>query len=176
MLEKLGADGDWLVQQLKPVGAKAGRAARDPASIVRDQLWVIINERHDELRQAGAVLFGLKNLDEHVPPLLARAAATSVGRGGRRARRGRRAKPEAAVSSPSDEIARRVAARLAPEIGLALPVYVERAIASGERCERGATPAVRRHGRDRGSDALQSTLAKYAWEVYRDLASPRRLH
>jgi hypothetical protein len=42
---------------------------------VRDQLWAIINARHEHLRQAGAVVFGLKNLDEHVPPLGARAAA-----------------------------------------------------------------------------------------------------
>jgi hypothetical protein len=33
------------------------------------------------------------------------------------------------MSTPSDEIARRVAARLAPQIGLTLPAYVERVLA-----------------------------------------------
>ncbi|APR82300.1 Hypothetical protein A7982_07649 [Minicystis rosea] len=79
MLKKLGEDGDWLAKHLKKTGAKAGRAERDPASVVRDQLWAIINERHEHLRQAGAVVFGLKSLDEHVPPLGARVAAASAG-------------------------------------------------------------------------------------------------
>jgi len=75
LLEKLGSEGDWLVKQLKPSGAKAETAPRDPASLVRDQLWALINERHEALRQAGAVVFGLKNLDDHVPPLGARVAS-----------------------------------------------------------------------------------------------------
>lgn len=66
------------MKQLKPVGAKAAATQRDPASLVRDQLWAIINERYEELRQAGAVVFGLKNLDEHIPPLGARAATTTA--------------------------------------------------------------------------------------------------
>jgi hypothetical protein len=78
ILEKLGAEGDWLVKQLKPSGAKAAPSERDPASIVRDQLWAIINERHEVLRQAGAVIFGLKNLEEQVPPLGARTASAST--------------------------------------------------------------------------------------------------
>lgn len=77
MLVRLGSEGDWLVKQLKPAGAKAAAAKRDPASLVRDQLWAIINERYEELRQAGAVVFGLKNLDGHIPPLGARAASTT---------------------------------------------------------------------------------------------------
>jgi hypothetical protein len=78
LLVRLGGEGDWLVKQLKPVGAKAAATQRDPASLVRDQLWAIINERYDELRQAGAVVFGLKSLDEHIPPLGARVAATTA--------------------------------------------------------------------------------------------------
>ena len=78
LLDKLGAEGDWLVAQLKPAGAKAKTAERDPASLVRDQLWALITERHEELRQAGAVIFGLKNLDENIPPLGARAGATTA--------------------------------------------------------------------------------------------------
>ncbi len=83
ILEKLGAEGDWLVKQLKPTGAKAAPSERDPASIVRDQLWAIISERHEVLRQAGAVIFGLKNLDDHVPPLGARAASASAASTGK---------------------------------------------------------------------------------------------
>lgn len=75
MLKKLGEDGDWLAKHLKPWGAKDAPAERDPASIVRDQLWAIINERHEHLRQAGAVVFGIKDLDARVPPLGARVAA-----------------------------------------------------------------------------------------------------
>jgi hypothetical protein len=78
LLAKLGSEGDWLVKQLKPSGAKAAAVKRDPASLVRDQLWAIINERHEELRQAGAVIFGLKNLDDHIPPLGARAASATT--------------------------------------------------------------------------------------------------
>jgi hypothetical protein len=78
MLKKLGADGDWLVQQLKPTGAKEAPVARSEASLVRDQLWAILTERHEMLRRAGAVVFGLKALDQHVPPLGARMLAPSA--------------------------------------------------------------------------------------------------
>jgi hypothetical protein len=77
MLKKLGEDGDWLVKQLRPTGAKPDPAERDPASVARDQFWAIITARHEHLRQAGAVVFGMKNLDEHVPPLGARTVATT---------------------------------------------------------------------------------------------------
>lgn len=75
MLKKLGEDGDWLAAHLKPWGAKEAPAERDPASIVRDQLWALVVERHEHLRQAGAVVFGTRDLDARVPPLGARVAA-----------------------------------------------------------------------------------------------------
>jgi hypothetical protein len=79
MLKKLGEEGDWLGKHLKPWGAKEAPAERDPASIVRDQLWAMVALRHEHLRQAGAVVFGTKDLDAHVPPLGARVASTSKG-------------------------------------------------------------------------------------------------
>ena len=39
------------------------------------------------------------------------------------------------MSAPHEDIARRVAARLAPEFGEALPMYVERAIALGDAAD-----------------------------------------
>ena len=40
-------------------------------------LWSIVVARHELLRQAGAVVFGLKNLDDVVPPLGARAGSAN---------------------------------------------------------------------------------------------------
>jgi len=76
-LDTLATDGDWLIQQLRPRNAKTAPAERDPAAIVRDQLWSLIRERHEHLRQAGAIVFGLRNVDRQIPLLGAR-----VGVGG----------------------------------------------------------------------------------------------
>lgn len=73
-LHKLGEDGDWLVAALKPTKAKTAPVERDPAAILRDQFFALLSQRHDALREAGVVVFGLKNLDDHIPPLGARTA------------------------------------------------------------------------------------------------------
>jgi hypothetical protein len=46
---------------------------------IRDQFWTMINGRHERLREAGVVIFGLKRLDEVVPPLQSRTQAAPVG-------------------------------------------------------------------------------------------------
>ncbi len=85
-LRKLGENGDWLVAALKPTNAKGAPVERDPASILRDQFGALLAERYDALREAGVVVFGLKNLDERIPPLASRvvgprATAATTKRG-----------------------------------------------------------------------------------------------
>ena len=79
-LRKLGEDGDWLVAALKPANAKGAPVERDPAAVLRDQLFALVSARHDALREAGVVVFGLKNLDDHIPPLGARQATPRTKR------------------------------------------------------------------------------------------------
>jgi len=71
-LKRLGEDGDWLVSALKPAMAKGTPVERDPAAVLRDQLFALLSERHEQLRHAGVVVFGLKDLDARIPPLGAR--------------------------------------------------------------------------------------------------------
>lgn len=74
MLKKLGEDGDWLLERLAPLEEAREQVERSPEAIVQSQIWALIVERHDALRQAGAVLFGLKALDAKVPPLAQKLA------------------------------------------------------------------------------------------------------
>jgi hypothetical protein len=69
MLKKLGEDGDWLMERLAPLEEAREQAERSPEAVVQNQLWSLITQRHERLRQAGAVLFGLRGLDAQVPPL-----------------------------------------------------------------------------------------------------------
>lgn len=69
MLKKLAEDGDWLIERLAPLEEAREQAERSPEAVVQNQLWSLITERHERLRQAGAVLFGLRGLDAKVPPL-----------------------------------------------------------------------------------------------------------
>ena len=73
-LRKLGEDGDWLVAAIKPAMAKGAPIDRDPAAVLRDQLFALLSERHEQLRHAGVVIFGLKDLDANIPPLGSRIA------------------------------------------------------------------------------------------------------
>ncbi len=71
-LDKLREDADWLVPALRPVSAKIAPTERDPAAILRDQLGAMLIDRYELARQAGGVLFGLRDLDARIPPLGAR--------------------------------------------------------------------------------------------------------
>jgi hypothetical protein len=67
--------GNWLVVQLKPADAVTATSANtepDDARVSRDRLFTEIVRRHEMMRVAGVVPFGLRRLDEMVPPLLAR--------------------------------------------------------------------------------------------------------
>ena len=68
-------DGNWLVQELRPGGALRVRVERSEEALLRDRLWTLLLRRHDALREAAVALFGLRRLDEAVPPLQARQAA-----------------------------------------------------------------------------------------------------
>jgi hypothetical protein len=71
-LQKLADDGNWLVAQLMPAGAKPQKAGKSPDALVRDRLWTELNRRHDKLYKAGVVIWGRRKVDEHIPSLLAR--------------------------------------------------------------------------------------------------------
>lgn len=77
VLDKLSEDGTWLVKALKPKNAAKGApAGRDPAAILRDQFGALLVSRYEELQHAGVVVFGLKNLEDHIPPLGARTVGS----------------------------------------------------------------------------------------------------
>lgn len=76
--DEMRGHGEWLLKQLKPEGAVAAPIAADPAIDIRDRLWTMLSARHDHLREAGVVVYGLKALDEHVPPLGSRTITRSA--------------------------------------------------------------------------------------------------
>lgn len=63
-----------LLSELSPADATPEAAVRDAASIERDAYWALLVAAHAELRKIGMVLFGEKDLDAKVPPLMARTA------------------------------------------------------------------------------------------------------
>jgi hypothetical protein len=77
------------------------------------------------------------------------------------------------VSAPPEEIARAVARRLEGEVGPKLPMYVEKLIALGDAAE----DAPPRHSADAALvialAAFAVTLARNAWDVYRDVVKGR---
>lgn len=75
-LDKLAEDGNWLVQQLTPSGAAPGKTEKNPDAMIRDQLWTEIVRRYDLVYMAGVALWGRRGVDDHIPSLLARAAAS----------------------------------------------------------------------------------------------------
>jgi hypothetical protein len=72
-IDDLAKTGTWLVEAIQPKGAARPAAQRHPASQIRDRFWRLVDERHDKLRTAGVVLFGIKHVDEMVPPLQSRS-------------------------------------------------------------------------------------------------------
>lgn len=74
-LAVMAEHANWLLIQLKPSGAHHKPSERAPEAIVRDQLWTVIQRRYDHAREAGVAVFGLKQLDAHVPPIGARTQA-----------------------------------------------------------------------------------------------------
>ena len=77
-LSDMATAGAWLITALKPGRAVKRTAPRTPESIERDQFASLFEARHDALRTAGVVLFGIRNVDERVPPLYSAARETAA--------------------------------------------------------------------------------------------------
>ncbi|WP_437895821.1 hypothetical protein [Sorangium sp. So ce124] len=75
-LRQLSDDGNWLLTQLIPAGAPAGKSARNPDAVLRDQLWTEVQRRYDEIYKAGVEIWGRRKVDTHIPALMSRATAT----------------------------------------------------------------------------------------------------
>lgn len=68
-LVELREHGQWLLPQLKPKGAIEVPSERDPAALIRNRFWTLVGDRYDLAREAGVAAFGIKHLDEQMPPL-----------------------------------------------------------------------------------------------------------
>lgn len=102
LIDEVSRRSNWLLLQLRPSRAASRPVAPDPAAILRDQLWTMVRRRHDQLREAAVVVFGLRKLDENVPPLNSKAAAAVMPP--RPARAGEVKKPETkAPEAPRDD-------------------------------------------------------------------------
>ncbi|MDI3287098.1 hypothetical protein [Polyangium sp. 15x6] len=71
-LQKLSDDGNWLLAELLPKGAKPEKSERAADAVLRDRLWTELNRRYDELYKAGVEVWGRRKVDEHLPSLHAR--------------------------------------------------------------------------------------------------------
>lgn len=77
-LAAMAEHASWLLVQLKPRGAQQKPSERSSEAVVRDQFWTVVNQRYDHLREAGVAVFGLRQLDAHVPPIGARTPSPST--------------------------------------------------------------------------------------------------
>lgn len=67
--------GERLLAVLKPKKVRLPKKVHDEEAEARDhrdRLWTLLVERHDTLRRVGAYLFGVRDLDAHVPALQTR--------------------------------------------------------------------------------------------------------
>jgi hypothetical protein len=71
-LQTLADDGNWLLGQLVPKGAKPEKAGRSEDAFTRDRLWTELNRRYDDLYKAGVEVWGRRKVDEHLPSLFTR--------------------------------------------------------------------------------------------------------
>ena len=72
-LQQLEADGNWLLQQLRPVGSIRDNAERTAEATTRDQIGAKMNRRYDEAYKAGVVLWGRREVDVRMPSLGSRS-------------------------------------------------------------------------------------------------------
>lgn len=68
-LNQLWEQGRWLLDGLRSRSTTVTTVWRESATVIRDRFWTLLAGIHEELREAGVVIFGLKNLDDHVPRL-----------------------------------------------------------------------------------------------------------
>lgn len=74
-VKEAAAVGTQLIALLKPSKVKTPKKVKQEAAEardIRDRLWTLLDERHDKLRRVGAYLFGVRELDGHVPALQTR--------------------------------------------------------------------------------------------------------
>lgn len=76
-LKQLEDDGNWLLQQLRPMGSVRDDVQRSPEAILRDQLWAEMNRRFDEAYKAGVVIWGRREVEAQLPMLGSRQATTT---------------------------------------------------------------------------------------------------
>ncbi len=74
-LDKLADDGQWLLGQLLPKGAKPEKDGPSDDALTRDRLWTELNRRYDDLYKAGVEIWGRRKVDEQLPSLLTRQAS-----------------------------------------------------------------------------------------------------
>ncbi len=77
-LDELAKTGTWLVQTLKPGNAKKTKAPRSAEAALRDRFWKLVEDRYDTLRTIGVTLFGIKHVDDYVPPLFSRVSISKT--------------------------------------------------------------------------------------------------
>lgn len=71
-IDRLATIGTRLLGSITPTGGVKDTPERHPAAIVRDRFWTLTEERYDLLRAMAVLVFGIKHLDENVPPLTSR--------------------------------------------------------------------------------------------------------
>jgi hypothetical protein len=76
-LNELWERARWLLDALRSRSGGVTASWREPATLIRDRYWTLLVDVHDELREAGVALFGLKHLDDHIPPLGRRVVVQS---------------------------------------------------------------------------------------------------
>lgn len=81
-LDELRDQGRWLLGTLRSRSGGVTQVWHEPATVIRDRFWTLVVNHHDDLREAGVAIFGLKHLDDHVPPLGRRRAPSGAGAGG----------------------------------------------------------------------------------------------
>ena len=77
-LNQLWEQGHWLLGALRSRTGGVAPVWRDSATVIRDRFWTLLSGLHDELREAGVVIFGLLHLDDRVPPLGRRGASQAA--------------------------------------------------------------------------------------------------
>ncbi len=68
-LNELQGHAHWLIESVRPQIEVGASPARDAAVLLRDRFWTLLDNRYEDLRKAGAVVFLSTYLDWNVPPL-----------------------------------------------------------------------------------------------------------
>lgn len=71
-MELLASHGARLVNAIKAADAPRPASVRGPEALTRDRYAALLVDRYDQLLEVGAVIFGVRRLADHVPPLLSR--------------------------------------------------------------------------------------------------------